>query len=313
MQKCAHTILMVRPVHFHYNEETAVNNYYQHEIEGLDDDHAQIRARREFDGFVARLREAGIDVVVVNDTEGSDTPDSIFPNNWVSFHPNGKVILYPMFAVNRRKERRRDILELLRETHGFRIDEVIDLSYFEDQDAFLEGTGSVVLDRENSVAYAALSPRTDEVTFLEFSQRIGYKPVKFTAYQSVDGERLPIYHTNVMMCIGTSFVIICADSIDDISERDEVLRSLEESGKEIILISEAQVKQFAGNMLEVCPKGSDESILVMSQSAYDSLSDNQRQTLEKHAKLLSSPLDTIETLGGGSARCMMAEVFLPSN
>ena len=313
MQKCAHTILMVRPVHFHYNEETAVNNYYQHEIEGLDDDHAQIRARREFDGFVARLREAGIDVVVVNDTEGSDTPDSIFPNNWVSFHPNGKVILYPMFAENRRKERRKDILELLRDTHGFRIDEVIDLSYFEAQDAFLEGTGSVVLDRENSVAYAALSPRTDEATFLEFGKRIGYKPVKFTAYQSVDGERLPIYHTNVMMCIGTSFVIICADSIDDVNERAEVLQSLRESGKEIILISEAQVKQFAGNMLEVCPKGSDESILVMSQSAYDSLSDDQRQTLEKHAKLLSSPLDTIETLGGGSARCMMAEVFLPSN
>lgn len=312
MKGVANTILMVRPVHFHYNSETAVNNYYQHEIDGLDNRHAQNNARREFDAFVEKLRQAGVEVVVVEDTEGADTPDSIFPNNWVSFHPNGAAILYPMYAENRRRERRMDILEHLRQAHSFSIDQIIDLSHFEKEDIFLEGTGSLVLDRVNKVAYAALSPRTDEKIVHEFCERIMYTPISFTAYQSVGQERLPIYHTNVMMCVGRSFAVICAESIDDSDERKMVLARLEADGKEVVLITEEQVRQFAGNMLEVGPIGEDNrSILAMSESAFNSLTSDQVEQLEKHAKLVYSPLNTIEALGGGSARCMMAEVFLP--
>ncbi|MBS1534220.1 MAG: amidinotransferase [Bacteroidetes bacterium] len=309
MKQTANAILMIRPVAFRMNEQTAVNNYYQKVLDGLTPETVNARAREEFDAFVNKLRMVGVDVVVVEDTLHPDTPDSIFPNNWISFHENGDVVLYPMFAENRRQERREDILDLLEE-RGFAINEIMDYTSAEDDDIFLEGTGSLLLDRQNGKAYCALSPRADEELFIEFCEDFEYNPIIFEAYQTVDGVRKLIYHTNVMMCIGETFAVVCADCIDDKQERKMVLDNLREDGKEIILITEDQVNNFAGNMLEV--RGSDNRrYLVMSQSAHKSLTPAQIAQLEKHATILSSSLDTIEACGGGSARCMMAEVFLP--
>lgn len=309
MKQTANAILMIRPVAFRMNEQTAVNNYYQKVLDGLTPETVNARAREEFDAFVNKLRMVGVDVVVVEDTLHPDTPDSIFPNNWISFHENGDVVLYPMFAENRRQERREDILDLLEE-RGFSINEIMDYTSAEDDDIFLEGTGSLLLDRQNGKAYCALSPRADEELFIEFCEDFEYNPIIFEAYQTVDGERKLIYHTNVMMCLGETFAVICADCIDDKQERKMVLDNLREDGKEIILITEDQVNNFAGNMLEV--RGSDDRrYLVMSQSANKSLTPAQIAQLEKHATILSSSLDTIEACGGGSARCMMAEIFLP--
>ncbi len=309
MKQTANAILMIRPVAFRMNEQTAVNNYYQKVLNGLTPETVNARAREEFDAFVNKLRMVGVDVVVVEDTLHPDTPDSIFPNNWISFHENGDVVLYPMFAENRRQERREDILDLLEE-RGFAINEIMDYTSAEDDDIFLEGTGSLLLDRQNGKAYCALSPRADEELFIEFCEDFEYNPIIFEAYQTVDGVRKLIYHTNVMMCIGETFAVVCADCIDDKQERKMVLDNLREDGKEIILITEDQVNNFAGNMLEV--RGSDNRrYLVMSQSAHKSLTPAQIAQLEKHATILSSSLDTIEACGGGSARCMMAEVFLP--
>lgn len=308
MQQITNTLLMIRPVAFRMNEQTAVNNYFQ---EDLDIRNAEInaKAQEEFDAFVEKLRAVGVHVIVENDDLLMDTPDSIFPNNWVSFHQNGVVALYPMFAENRRRERREEIMDRL-EDEGFYIEGYMDYSTAEDEGFFLEGTGSIIMDRANGKAYCALSPRADEELFIEFCEDFEYDPVLFTAYQTVDGERLPIYHTNVMMCIGEGFCVICLDAIDDPKEKKEVVRQLKESKKEIIAISEAQMYQFAGNMLEV--KGeNDRRYIVMSDSARNSLTPEQIKALEKHGRLLSSDLETIETCGGGSARCMMAEVFLP--
>ena len=254
----------------------------------------------------------GVDVNVVNDTLNPDTPDSIFPNNWISFHENGDVVLYPMFAENRRAERREDILDILEE-NGFEINEgIMDYTAAEEDGFYLEGTGSIVLDRENGKAYCALSPRADEELFIEFCEDFDLNPIIFEAFQTVNGERKLIYHTNVMMCIGDSFAVICADCIDDKKERKMVLDSLKSDEKEIILITEDQMNNFAGNMLEL--QGSDERrYLVMSASAHKSLTKKQIAQLEEHITILSSSLDTIEACGGGSARCMMAEIFLPKN
>lgn len=300
---------MIRPVAFRMNEQTAVNNYYQKVLDGLDPDSVNERAREEFDAFVKKLREAGVDVVVIEDTKVPDTPDSIFPNNWISFHENKDVVLYPMFAVNRRQERREDILDVLEEK-GFIIDNVVDYTEAEDEGYFLEGTGSILLDRANGKAYCALSPRADEELFIEFCEDFELTPVIFEAFQTVDDERKLIYHTNVMMCIGETFAVVCADCIDDKQERKAVLDSLKSDGKEIILITEEQVNSFAGNMLEVRGMGGQRYV-VMSKAAHKSLTPQQITQLEKHAKILSSSLDTIEACGGGSARCMMAEIFLP--
>jgi hypothetical protein len=250
-----------------------------------------------------------VNVIVVDDTLNPDTPDSIFPNNWISFHESGDVVLYPMFAENRREERREDILDVI-EDHGFVINEIMDYTSAEADGFYLEGTGSVVLDRENGKAYCALSPRADEELFIEFCEDFEYSPVIFEAFQTVNGARKLIYHTNVMMCIGDTFAVICADCIDDKKERKMVLDSLRGDDKEVILITEAQVNSFAGNMLEV--KGTDDRrYLVMSHSAHQSLTKKQIDQLEEHVTILSSSLDTIEACGGGSARCMMAEIFLP--
>jgi hypothetical protein len=290
------------------NEQTAVNNYFQ---EDLDLKNAEInaKAQQEFDAFVVKLRAVGVNVIVEQDDKENDTPDSVFPNNWVSFHENGNVALYPMFAENRRKERREEVLERL-EDEGFLIENVYDYTSAEDDNVFLEGTGSLLLDRVNGKAYCALSPRADEELFIEFCEDFDYFPVVFVAYQTVNGERLPIYHTNVMMCLAETFAVICSDSIDDKQERKNVLSHLRQDGKEIITITEAQMHQFAGNMLQV--KGNDDKpYLVMSKAAHESLTPSQITQIEKHCAILSSDLETIETCGGGSARCMMAEVFLP--
>lgn len=308
MQQTTNTIVMVRPINFRMNEQTAVNNYYQHNIDTLPAT-INAKAQQEFDAFVEKLRSVGVHVIVIDDTDDFDTPDSIFPNNWISFHRNGSVVVYPMFAENRRLERREDILDIL-EQEGFIINQVIDYTSAEDEGLFLEGTGSILMDRDHQKAYCALSPRADEDLFIEFCEDFECFPVVFTANQTVDGERKPIYHTNVMMCVAETFAVICLDSIDDKKERKSVINHLRNDGKEIIAITEEQVNNFAGNMLQV--KGTnDKRFLVMSESAYNSLTAQQIETLEKHNKIVYSNLETIEACGGGSARCMMAEVFLP--
>ena len=309
MRQTTNSIVMIRPVAFRMNEQTAVNNYYQKVLDGLLPATVNAKAQQEFDTFVEKLRAVGVDVTVVDDTLDPDTPDSIFPNNWISFHENGDVALYPMFAENRRAERREEILDIL-EDKGFVINNIVDYTSAEEDGFFLEGTGSLLLDRENSKAYCALSPRADEELFIEFCEDFDYAPVIFEAFQTVDGERKLIYHTNVMMCLGENFAVICAECIDDKKERKMVLDNLKENNKEIILITEAQVNSFAGNMLEV-RGANDKKYLVMSAAAHQCLTPTQIEQLEKHAEILSSSLDTIEACGGGSARCMMAEVFLP--
>jgi len=308
MKQTTNTILMIRPVSFRMNEETAVNNYFQEDLD-LKNTEINAKAQAEFDAFVEKLRAVGVNVIVENDDKLMDTPDSIFPNNWVSFHENGDIALYPMFAENRRRERREEVFMRL-EKEGFLIENIVDYTSAEDDGVFLEGTGSLLLDRKNGKAYCALSPRADEELFIEFCEDFDYFPVVFTANQTVDGKRLAIYHTNVMMCLAENFAVICADSIDDKKERKNVLQHLKDDGKEIITITEAQMHQFAGNMLQV--RGNDDKrYLVMSKAAHDSLTKTQIAQIEKHCEILSSSLETIETCGGGSARCMMAEVFLP--
>ncbi|MGE4347822.1 MAG: citrulline utilization hydrolase CtlX [Flavobacteriaceae bacterium] len=309
MNQTTNTILMIRPVAFRMNEQTAVNNYYQKVLDNLSPKDANRKAQEEFDAFVEKLRKVGVNVIVVDDTHIPDTPDSIFPNNWISFHQNGDVILYPMFAENRRAERREDILDIV-EDSGFAIENVTDYTLAEGASMFLEGTGSIVLDRANAKAYCALSPRADEELLIEFCEDQDMAPIIFHAYQTVNGKRELIYHTNVMMCIAEKFAVICADSIDDKQERKLVLDSLKSDGKEVILITEDQVNNFAGNMLEVRGEN-NKSYLVMSKSAHQSLTSDQISKIEKYSEILSSSLDVIEACGGGSARCMMAEVFLP--
>ena len=308
MKQITNTILMIRPVNFRMNEQTAVNNYFMEDL-ALQSGEINSRAQQEFDKFVEVLRDHGVNVIVVDDRVETDTPDAVFPNNWISFHENGTVVIYPMFAENRRRERRLDLLDVLEE-NGFRIDHILDYTSAEEEECFLEGTGSILKDRINQKAYCALSERAHEELMIEFCEDFECTPVIFTANQTVNGERLPIYHTNVMMCMGEDFAVICLDSIDDKAEKKNVIQHLREDGKEIIPITEAQMHQFAGNMLQVVGKD-EERLLVMSTSAYSSLTQEQLDTLEKYSTIVHSPLDTIETCGGGSARCMMAEIFLP--
>jgi hypothetical protein len=302
------TILMIRPVSFRMNEQTAVNNYFMEDID-MKNNAINQKAQEEFDAFVSVLKNKGVNVIVIADTEEPDTPDSIFPNNWISFHANGTVGVYPMFAQNRRNERRDDILEKLEEK-GFKIDNVVDYTAAEEEGVFLEGTGSILMDRVNNKAYCALSQRADEGLFIEFCEDFDCFPVIFTANQSVDGKRMPIYHTNVMMALAEEFAIICTDSIDDKKERKNVLDHLKKDGREIIKITEKQMHHFAGNMLQVLG-GEGKKYMVMSTAAFESLTVEQIARIESHCAILHSSLSTIETCGGGSARCMMAEVFLP--
>ena len=304
-------ILMVEPVDFRFNEETAVNNYFQSKPEDSQES-VQEKALSEFRNMVSKLREHGVNVIVLQDTPDPHTPDSIFPNNWISFHENKMIALYPMFAQNRRQERREDdVLDLLAEK-GFEAEEIMDYTDAESDEIFLEGTGSIILDREHKIAYAAVSPRTDEELFLEFCEDFEYTPILFEANQTVNGERMQIYHTNVMMCVADEYAVICLDSIDDKAEKKFVADTLVETGKEIIDITEEQMHKFAGNMLQVGGMGTSK-YLVMSQTAFDSLTKYQIDAIEKYNPIIAVDINTIETLGGGSARCMMAEVFLPKN
>ncbi len=304
----AKTVLMVEPIAFGYNSQTAENNYFQVEQKATD---IQEKALLEFNNFVEKLRNKGVEVITIKDTLNPHSPDSIFPNNWVSFHEDGKVVLYPMFALNRRVERRKDILETLK-SDGFNITEIDDISASEDQEKYLEGTGSMIFDHDYRVAYGSVSLRLDEELFRNFCEKYNYKPVVFHSFQNVGDHRLPIYHTNVMMCVATEFVVICLDCIDDELEREKVQEIIKSTNKELIEITEDQLQQFAGNMLQVRNK-SGKKFLVMSETAYHSLTKDQIERIEKHCEIIYADLNTIETNGGGSARCMLAEVFLPKN
>ena len=304
----ANTVLMVEPIAFGYNSQTAQNNYFQVEQKEAD---IQEKALQEFNNFVEKLREKGIQVITIKDTLEPHSPDSIFPNNWVSFHEDGRVALYPMFAMNRRVERRSDILDTLRD-EGFSITEVNDFSNSEKEEKFLEGTGSMIFDHDFKIAYGSVSLRLDEGLFRDFCEKFGYTPVVFHSFQNVGNQRLPIYHTNVMMCVAEQFVVICLDCIDDELEREKVQEVIKSTDKEVIEISEDQMHQFAGNMLQVQNEEGTQ-FLVMSQTAYKSLTKEQIEKIESYCEIIYADLNTIEINGGGSARCMLAEVFLPKN
>jgi len=311
MKQTTSTLLMIQPAAFFFNEETAENNYYQDASKAVAKTSSQELALKEFNEFVDLLRANHIEVIVVPDLVENQTPDSIFPNNWVSFHENGHVFLYPMFAKSRRKERRPEILDQVQNA-GFSISTITDLSFTENDGLYLEGTGSMIFDRAYRIAYAARSIRTDENLFNRYCESIGYQPVVFSSFQTVEQKRLPIYHTNVMMCVADRYAVICLSCIDDTDERSMVRDQLEKSGKTIIEISEEQVNQFAGNMLQV-ENEMGETFLVMSDSACKSLTSEQLKLITSFNPILAPSLSTIETCGGGSARCMLAEVFLPKN
>lgn len=298
---------MIRPASFRMNEETSVNNYYQRKSIGQTDEEVLLAAQKEFDDLVDALRSKYIQVVVVEDRKEENTPDALFPNNWISFHANGSIILYPMFAENRRREVRQDIVG---DFHSMGFNSKIDLTPYAEKGTFLEGTGSIVLDRANNVAYCARSPRADESLLMEFCAATGYEPVVFNAYQTVNGRRELIYHTNVMMSVGEQIAVVCLDSIDDPQERSAVVDKLKVSQKEIVDISEEQVGKFAGNILQV--KNVHGTVFfAMSESARNAFTEAQFEVLTRHGEIISSDLSTIETNGGGSARCMLAEVFIP--
>jgi hypothetical protein len=308
-RQTANTILMVEPVAFGFNEQTAENNYFQQS----GDEPAtatQEEALSEFRQMTKALTEKGIRLITVKDTREPHTPDSIFPNNWISFHEDGRVVLYPMYAENRRLERRPDILQKI-ENEGFIIQNIVDYSHFEKERIFLEGTGSMILDRINKIAYAALSERTNPNLFLKFCEDFHYTPLCFSAYQTVNNQRLPIYHTNVMMCIGDYYAVVCLDAIDDYSEREAVVDSLAADGKKIIEITENQMCRFAGNMLQV-KNNEGKPFLVLSESACNSLTGNQINQLSAYNEIIRIAVPCIEKKGGGSVRCMMAEIFLPT-
>ena len=302
MQSTSH-LLMIRPVNFGYNEETAESNAFQNKDKNQQE--VQEKALAEFNNFVAVLRNHGVDVTVIDDNPEPYTPDSIFPNNWVSFHDDGNVFLYPMQAENRRLERREDIIAELED--NFKVHHIVDLSRYEEENKFLEGTGSMVLDRVNKIAYACLSPRTDKDVLAIFCEQEDYTAVCFDA---ADEKGKAIYHTNVLMCVGTQFAVICLDSIPNPHEKVVVIEYLKSTQKEIVEITFEQMNQFAGNMLEVKTKN-DETLIILSKSAFKALDDIQIALLEQYGKLVYADIHTIENNGGGSVRCMMAEVHLP--
>jgi hypothetical protein len=298
------SILLIRPSNFIFNAETAANNAFQHNVKEANESISN-KVKEEFENLKAQLIAKGIDVTVIDDTANPIKPDAIFPNNWVSFHEDGTVILYPMFAVNRRTERRLDIIETLKQK--FDVKNTIDFSIYENENKFLEGTGSIVFDHAHKIAYACLSARTDKEIFIKLCELLQYKPIYFTACDEAGQE---IYHTNVMMCIAEKVVIICAESIVDKNEREIVLLSFKNTGHEIIDISFSQMNNFAGNMLAL-QTNTGKRLLALSQTAYNCLIAKQKNTIEKYYELLPLAIPTIESIGGGSVRCMIAEIFLP--
>ena len=307
-RQAAEAVLLVRPVAFHGNPETAESNAFQRPPAAADPAAEQAAAAVEFAGLVEGLRAAGVTTIVVPDTARPPTPDSVFPNNWVSFHADGTVVLYPMMAPSRRRERRRDIIELLSRDGGFRVERVVDLSGHETDGQFLEGTGSMVLDRVHRVAYACLSPRTDLEVLAEAARLLDYEPLAFVA---ADAAGVPVYHTNVMMCVGADFAVLCEEAISDAAQRAAVRRRLEATGHEVIPIRFDQMQSFAGNMLELAGAGG-ERLLALSTRALDALDPEQRAALEARCRLVAAPIAAIEAGGGGSVRCMLAEIHLPT-
>lgn len=307
-KQITNTVLMIEPVSFGYNYQTAKNNFFQ-QNDSVSVESIQEKAKEEFKNMVEKLRKFGINVLVVKDTKQPHTPDSIFPNNWISFHSDGKVVLYPMYAENRRVERREDILDNI-EKEGFIINEIIDYSRAEEEDIFLEGTGSMVLDRTNEIAYAAISERTNEELFIEFCEDLEFSPVVFHSTQEKNGKRYPVYHTNVMMSVAEDFAIICKESIQDVKERKLVIDFLQTTKKEVIIISEEQMNHFLGNTLQL-ENDKKERFLVMSNTAYQSLNAGQINAINKYSQILVFDIPTIEKYGGGGVRCMLAEIFLP--
>jgi hypothetical protein len=295
-------VLMVRPAAFGYNSETAESNAFQNQVT-LSHEEILQNALIEFDRAVEILLDAGVEVFVTHDTPFPEKPDAVFPNNWISFHSNGELILYPMEARNRRCERRLELVVELQQKLNF--SQVFDLSYFEEKSMFLEGTGSVVFDHENRKAYAAISSRTNEEVLNELCAHLNYNPILFHAE---DEQGLAIYHTNVIMCVGANFVVICLEAIATASERVLILETIRNSGKEVVDISMSQLRNFAGNMLAI--KGrDDDALLVLSATAKESLNQNQLNFLSERVRLVVLPIETIEAIGGGSARCMLAEIF----
>ena len=306
MSSNLHSVLMIRPCNFRVNQETLENNFFQTKSIQLENDFILNQAIIEFDSLVKKMKASGINVLVYQDDFKHDTPDSIFPNNWVTFHKDKKIAIYPMFAENRRLERSENVIVFL-EKNNVKINEIIDYSEAEKNNLFLEGTGSMVLDRINKKTYCSISERTSENLIDEFCSDFNYMPIIFNSFHTVDSKRQKIYHTNVMMCVGKKYAVICLDSIDNKNERNKVIQSLEDDNKEIIIISEDQLNSFAGNMIELIVNKN--SFLIMSQIAYNSLNKNQIERLSKYSKIISSSVDTIEKCGGGSVRCMIAEIF----
>jgi len=294
---------MIRPSRFGFNEQTAISNVFQISPEA--NENVQEQVMREFDGFVDMLRENKVLVLVIDDDPEQDTPDAIFPNNWISTHDNGTIIIYPVEAVNRRAERRMDIVKAIQ--GGYRFKHFVDLSFFEQRGQYLEGTGSMVLDREYGIVYASISSRTDEEVLGFAANLLQYEVVRFHA---TDHEGLPIYHTNVMMCLGSGFALVCLESIHDEEERSRFLSSLIATNKEIIPLSGDQMNHFAANALQISSTDG-ESLIVMSSGAYEALTETQHSALTRYGRIIHAPLDTIERIGGGSARCMIAEIHTP--
>jgi len=296
-------VLMIRPHNFGFNEQTAKTNKFQKKTGSS----VNLQALKEFNNAVETLRKNGINVFVFDDLAGIETPDSVFPNNWISFHSDGTAVVYPMLALNRRNERRPDIIQNLSTIYGFYCARVIDLTKYENYNKFLEGTGSLVLDRENRIAYSCISERTNEEVLNKFCNEMNYKPVKFHAF---DETGFPIYHTNVMMALGEKFAMVCLDSIKDNSDKQAVISAIKESGKTLIELTFEQMMNFAGNALELLDSKGNKK-LVISKKALGSLSNEQKKELEKYCDIISIDVSTIEECGGGSIRCMLAEIFLP--
>ena len=301
-------LIMIRPKHFNYNVETAKDNYFQKKEINISTTTIQKKVRDEFNSLVEIIKKEKIKINIFEDKKNIKTTDSVFPNNWISFHEDGKIIIYPMFSENRRKEKRKDIIDTLK-NKGYKINEIIDLSKYENENKFLEGTGSMILDRQNRICYAAISSRTSKDVLNYFCKKNNYKPISFKAYQTYKKNRKLIYHTNVMMCIGEQYAIVCLASIDNENEKKSLKKSLIKTNKIIIEITEEQCQNFVGNMLQV-KNIKNEKFLIMSSRAFKSLTNNQRKILETYNKLLHSELQLIEKLGGGGARCMIAENFL---
>lgn len=309
MKQTTSNLFVIRPFRFFSNPQTLVNNYFQADVCSKNNTQIAKKALIEFDNFLKILQKNHLNVFLFNDFENPITPDCLFPNNWISTYQDGKIFIHPMFAKNRRLERRDDIIDFLKK--NFHVSKIFnDAEFHEKNNQFLEGTGSMVLDRENKIAYTALSERSCHDLLLDFCKKTNFRPISFSAFQNNNEEKI-IYHTNVMMSVCEKFAVVCLDSIFDIREKNKVLDILNKTKKEVVSISFEQVNNFCGNVLELRNQD-EENLLVMSTKAFNSFTKNQKKIINRFCKIVHSPLDTIENFGGGGARCMLAEIFLKS-